>query len=166
MPSLAPSLMCHNTQIWPELGQVTGNWPQTFYSPQHQQQSTAASSLSQQHSDLSVHIPTQSTRNIINICDFKSENMIKFSECGMKGCKHSCYGKLWNVDKRIIWIWIQGTIGTYEQTLRKKKSVEEESSMVKSSEIIQKKSSFTKVKEKRKCSLNEEARANDNDQVS
>ena len=41
------------------------------------------SSLSQNHSALSV-----------NINQKHAQKMIKFSECGMKGCKHSCYGKM------------------------------------------------------------------------
>ena len=60
-----------------------------------------------------------------------------------------------------------GTSGTYEKTLRKKKSVEEERTLVKSVDSIQKKNSFTKVKETRKCSLkNGGVKASDHEQVS
>ena len=68
--------------------------------------------------------------------------------------------------KKIIYIGTNGTSGNYEKTLRKKKSVEEESTLVKRSDSIQKKNSFTKVKETRKCSLNGGVKASDHDQVS
>ena len=44
--------------------------------------------------------------------------------------------------------------------------MEEESTLVKRSDSIQKKNSFTKVKETRKCSLNGEVKASEHDQVS
>ena len=57
------------------------------------------------------------------------------------------------------------TSGNYEKTLRKKKSVEEEKTLVKSNESLQKKDSFTKAKETRKYSLNGGVNASDNNQV-
>ena len=65
-----------------------------------------------------------------------------------------------------MYVGTNGTSGTYEKTLRKKKSVEEERTLVKSGDSIQKKNSFTKVKETRKCSLNGGVKASDHDQVS
>ena len=65
-----------------------------------------------------------------------------------------------------MYVGTNGTSGSYEKTLRKKKSVEEERTSVKSVDSIQKKNSFTKVKETRKCSLNGGVKASDHEQVS
>ena len=52
-----------------------------------------------------------------------------------------------------------GTNGGFEKTLRKKQSIEEIGSIIKSSETIQKKKSLTKVvTEKRKCSVSSDGR--------